>query len=271
VGQAVECIGGDVLNPTGDLVLERAVVKGAIVLYDFKVQGEVDLLDASTGAYQDDERNWPGKGRLRLQGFQYNLITARPKDAAARLRWLQLDSRDSSESYRQLAKVLSDAGDAAGAREVLMAMESKLSINEPKPLQVARWMIGYGYQPQRLGWPMMFAAGLGALIYWRAYRMSGIVPRDRDAFDSVNTKPSAAWDALLPEEYPRFHPFIYSLERTLPLVNLGQGERWHPRQPSKSSERRVGWVRWVVWFHILLGWLLATLFLAGLTGIIKHS
>jgi hypothetical protein len=50
----------------------------------------------------------------------------------------------------------------------------------------------------------------------------------------------------------------------------------HPDREAERS-RPSRWftsprfVRWFLWIHILLGWLLATLFLAGVTGIVRKD
>lgn len=81
----------------------------------------------------------------------------------------------------------------------------------------------------------------------------------------------------------------------MPLVKLGQDERWQP-DPSPSLQSRVpattrwgkfkyyvlerpipdkaispGVLRWFRWVMIVLGWVLATFFVAGLSGIIRTS
>ncbi len=103
----------------------------------------------------------------------------------------------------------------------------------------------------------------------------------------------------VPPNYPRFHPFVYSLENCVPLVKLGQAEFWAPdpgvlqreRAPATLTGRllwpRAVWnsvlrgvnylaesptfVQLLLWIQILLGWVLATLFVAGVTGIVRKD
>ena len=102
------------------------------------------------------------------------------------------------------------------------------------------------------------------------------------------------------ELYPKFNALIYSLETFVPLLKLGVGEYWMPNanrgpelqplckkkagkatnsepiskraalDPGKTPTLRVGsLLRGYYWFHIIAGWVLTTLWVGGLTGLIK--
>ena len=98
--------------------------------------------------------------------------------------------------------------------------------------------------------------------------------------------------------YSRFRPFVYSVETVFPLVKLGQANTWQPDPNIVSSQegfkslraRFVRWIRGGNWrsrfkhwtlsppflrvitlLLILIGWLLATLFLVGVTGLVRKS
>jgi hypothetical protein len=113
-----------------------------------------------------------------------------------------------------------------------------------------------------------------------------MAPTEKDAYDEFR-------EGRTPVRYQPFNPLIYSVENCIPLVKLGQDDRW---QPDPNPQRRVpavavgklsravdsmldfvvrDWavtpraLRWFRWIMIGLGWLLATFFVAGLTGIIK--
>jgi hypothetical protein len=60
---------------------------------------------------------------------------------------------------------------------------------------------------------------------------------------------------------PVFQPWIYSLDVLLPVVNLHQEEFWIPQ----------GVVRWWAWLAILAGWLLTTVVVAALSGLLKKD
>ena len=62
-----------------------------------------------------------------------------------------------------------------------------------------------------------------------------------------------------------FNAFIYSLEKFVPLLNLGIGDLWVPN-PSVPGGRLLSY--WL-YFHIITGWILTTLWVAALTGLLK--
>jgi hypothetical protein len=97
-----------------------------------------------------------------------------------------------------------------------------------------------------------------------------------------------------PDYYSQFNPLVYSIEHSFPLVNLGVKDHWAPNHAVQSDRllfhsRILRWLhdatiwnihifRWNatallrlwLWFEVPLGWLLATLFLAGFTGVVKR-
>jgi len=269
VGGDVVCDGGEFINPGGTAIeLERAVVKGAVFFrHKFRCDGLIDLRDCAANRFVDDPAAWPARGKLLLDGFAYNSIT--PNDVSKRLDWLDLDTSGSPQPYRQLAKVLQDSGNTAGATLVLKTMEAKLAAkNDWPPFRLLKSSVGYGYNPENAIWGLLLVTGFGWLLYWRCRRMGVMVPTDKDA-----------------EPHPPFNPFVYSLENTFPLVKLGQTAKWQPnpeREPPPSSpagtrmQRFRRWtksarfIRVFIWIQILLGWVLATLFVAGLSGIVHH-
>jgi hypothetical protein len=59
----------------------------------------------------------------------------------------------------------------------------------------------------------------------------------------------------------RIQPVAYAADTFLPIVDLGQQVDFTP----------TGWVRWVDWSVILLGWALTTIFVAGFTRIVRSE
>jgi hypothetical protein len=259
------------------ILLERAVIRGAVFLQAMFKAKEVDLKGASVSSLVDDRASWPTT--LGLEGFVYDRFLGGPQDAKSRLDWLKLDTSGGRQPYRQLAKVLEDSGNTDGATQVREALQAKLSAHAWPPFRLLEQSIGYGYQPQNALWGLAGLTALGALLYWRGHRMGTIAPTDKDAAQSVQSGRG------LPAYYPRFQPFVFSLENTFPLVKLGQTDKWQPDPEPKPAMRpqRNGrqsflartpsarTLRWFFWIQILLGWLLATLFLAAISGIVHHD
>lgn len=297
MGDNLECDGGIFNNPVGvALRLEHAKVAGNVFLRSgFVAHGEVDLsgariqgdlnstganfndavlnlTDASVSGIRDDRNGWPGPGKLILDGFVYGRIADGPSEAGPRLDWLALQPQKTfaTQPYLQLAKVLKAAGDEDGAATVLEAMEDKrrsyavsghvLDAVEKWPLKLT---VGYGYRPLRaFGWGVGLSV-VGWIIYRRAELARAMVPTDKDACDAFQARKE------MPPQQPRFSPAVYSIENSLPLVKLGQADKWQPDpDPTKRSARLL---RWFLWAQILLGWLLATLFIAGVSGIVHKD
>ena len=78
----------------------------------------VDLSSARVGLLLDDRESWPRPGNPLIDGLTYdNFGAGAPADARTRLQWISLESGGfRPQPYRQLAKVLADRGDDAGAR-----------------------------------------------------------------------------------------------------------------------------------------------------------
>ena len=249
----------------------------------------LDLRDAKAITFVDFPENWPAKGSLHLNGFVYSRILIRVKGkepvvlADQRLNWLERDTGSPTQPYMQFAKVLQEEGfedDATMIMEKLKARQYGRSL-----VGDLMWGIGYGYEPIRVFGYLTALTGLGWVIYRRAHLAKRITPTEKDAYDDYKTLKG------LPPHYTKFSPLIYSLENTFPLVNLGQASKWQPdplaakkkvnndspplivgllnRLRSRFDEGTgFSFLRMFLWLQILLGWILATFFVAGLAGLI---
>jgi hypothetical protein len=200
---------------------------------------------------------------LKATAFPEDLAGGYSPTASLGLAWLQRDPFHATQPYRHLARVLDDRlGDHAGATQVREALEEILSKRDDRwPVRLLRSSIGYGYRPENAIWGLGIVTAVGWLVYWRSYRMALIVPTDREAYQTF------AAEGRCPEHHPTLSPFIYSLENTFPLVKLGQTEHWQPR-PSRSGGALA--LRWFRWLQVLVGWLLAGLFAAGVARLVQR-
>jgi hypothetical protein len=204
------------------------------------------------------------------------------RNVDGRLDWLSRQQRFTPQPYRQLAKVYTYLGDEDASQRVLVQMQnlqrSEHWYQRPESWFL-RWSVGYGYHPLYAFWELVGLAGLGWIIYRRAELANSMVPTDNDAYalaKNANT---------LPPSYPRFSPLVYSIENSLPLIDLGQGARWQPDPDPRTIFTSGGswlskfdhilksptFLRRFLWVQIFLGWILATLFAAGVTGIIRKD
>ena len=243
----------------------------------------LDLRGASVNGLVDDEASWPAPGRLAIDGFVYHDFYGGPVDAASRLKWVSLGvgqhppwlvvaSGFHSQPYRELAKVLRERGDDAGAVQVLVAEEdARYSQHGTFGRSVGgliKWTIGYGHRPLfAIGWSLaVILLGWGAvLIGARAGVMAPTWPE--------NKPPDAR------KSYEELQPLLYSLDAFLPFVNLHQEHYWWPDATAtgecallgRSITVRGRTLRYYLWLQIVAGWLLSAIFIAGITGLLRND
>ncbi len=300
IGDNLECDGGVFKNAGGRaLNADRMNVQGnAMFRSGFRAEGEVRLVNAvvkgtlawtgvnhpervtlnlrngTAGAIQDDKASWPSKGKLDLDGFVYGHIANDLIDTRSRLKWLMLQEPFTPKPYRQLGKVMSDAGFDRGERRVLFEMEDRIWKEEGSAAAMLfRWplslVVGYGYYPMRALMGLAILVVLGWGVYTGARAAGAMVPKDAQAYAYFKQNGRA------PASYEPLGPFVFSVENSLPLVKLGQTDYWRPDPtPDRAGG---GWMtspRFLFGFlrlQILLGWILATLFIAGVTGIVQKD
>jgi hypothetical protein len=299
IGGNFQCDGAHFINPRDytpansselyALAADSLVVKGNVFLRrGFKVKGGVrfertgiegvfewtgldresdvmlDLRLARIGSLVDDKASWPPTGKLHLNGLVYQDLyqegSAHERD---RIEWLLRQPDFAPQPYDQLASVMKKAGKEDDAVEILIAKEWE----RPTTLSNILWkfpfgpMIGYGHRPLHALAIGFFIVALGFRVFRWAGREGLLEP----------TK----------ENLPTFNAFVYSLDVFLPVINLHQESYWLPNS-SKTEPvnvnlgrwgfrvRRPGsWVQFYFWFQIIAGWTLTTLFIAGLTGLVK--
>ena len=277
------------------LNLQGATIKDSFLWRDVRNANttRLDLTNASVGAILDDEASWPEKGNLFLDGFVYHRFVNSPTDSRERLGWLDRQREFKPQPYLQLAKFLRDMGDDRGARRVLFEMEDRWRKAQDRKWyqrclnQVLRKTIGYGLMSW---WAMAWLLGLmfvGFVLFGCGYFGGAIVPTERQAYEDFESRGKA------PPYYPQFDALAFSFEHTFPLVSLGVKDHWAPKpgppgvvpemqsvvlrsasdlQLSGHYLFRIGasqFLRYWLWFQTLVGWVLATLFVGGLTGIVR--
>jgi hypothetical protein len=288
-------IGGDLDCTTGTfskLRLGQSVVKGALLWTDVKDPNtvELDMRNASVGPLRDEERSWPSAGKLSLDGFCYSRFSRpAPTSVESRLRWLELCGQFTLQPYQQLAKVLKEAGDAEAAPLVLFQMEHRHRRSEDKGILrkakswILRWSIGYGQIPMRALWWLLALVIIGSGVYGFAYLGGIMSPSDKDAYAEFKKK------GYPPDSCPPFNPLVYSAEHSFPVINLELKDRWRVGSEPIAVKPTVNWavlrsvqktglalnspiaLRVWMWTQTVAGWVLATLFVAGLSGIVKSG
>jgi hypothetical protein len=247
----------------------------------------LDLRNARTGALWDDKQSWPAKGNLLLDGFVYeNFGDYAPKDANSRIEWLNKQYKQGQERFRpgpyeQLAKVLEKMGHNEDAIKIRIKKEEELTrlggFGWAGKLwrYILEFTIGYGYQLWR-AWLCVGAFILiGFFIFWGGHKAGVIVPMEKDAYVSGQ-------GGQLREGYPKFSflgfsflgALVYSIDMFVPVLDLRMAKYWIP-DANKSGKFlrfipvRGDFVRGYMWLHIITGWILTTLLIVGLTGLVK--
>lgn len=257
------------------LVATAANVGDVLVMHQLNLEhgAILNLSGASARGLADDEQSWPAPGRLSLDGFDYHTIgTDSPRDVRSRLRWLDLQPGFFPQPYRQLAKVMREGGDDAGAVTVLIAMEDSRLANSGVFGRIwggfLKGTIGYGHRPLlTLFWSLIVV-----LLGW--------------AFAAIGARTGVmrtTWPESVPHSleasYEEFHPLLYSLDVFLPFVDLHQEHYWWP--DARASGRfavfghgmRVSgrMLRYYLWLQVIAGWLLSAIFVAGVTGLLRND
>jgi hypothetical protein len=276
----------------GNLLLNRGTHRGTVKLsgahisrglrYDHALLFGLDLRDAVVGWIADDEKSWPEHGHLSLDGFVYNRISDGPTDAHKRMQWLERQAAFNRQPYRQLAYVLDAAGDDSGARTIQSEMQRRVWSDRRWITRPFSWLlkitIGYGYFPLRAIWLLLFLVLVGLIIYSAGYGVGSLVPNNREAYTYF------AEHCHPPPYHEPFNALAYSVENSFPVVKLGAQERWIPNPDSSGASCNLdgrftrfksiinpSLVRWVRWAQICCGWTLTTLFVGGVTGLLRRN
>lgn len=277
IGGDLACEGGQFENQNGDALnasnisvmgniylRKNCIVIGRVDLMMAHIQGTfqwrdvnhlektiLDLRLAKIGTLWDEEKGWPRKGNLYVDGLEYDRIADEsPRDSKSRIKWLGLLNQYSHQPYEQLASVLEKSGFESDAKKIRIAKNwgmfrrGKISKWEKLWLLFLGITIGFGHRRWlTLAWMALFIF-LGTLIFHN----SG--------------------DLMLPvsslQSNLNFDALGYSLDEFIPLVNIGVGDAW------KIAGYSIGsFAYYYHWIHVFAGWVLTTLLVASLTGYIK--
>jgi hypothetical protein len=190
-----------------------------------------------------------------------------------------------TQPYTQLASVYRAIGQDEQANAVLVARAERLG--ELSPMFSAHWfwygylgrLIGYGYEPFRAIKIGVAIILVGTVIFAIGGRRNLMAETKL----AENVLSQEGEPQLVSPTYPRFNPFVYSLDVFLPFVDLHQicywipGERAGSPRTSRNCLMHLGpyklkWsamLRSYLWFQTLAGWTLCTLLAAAVTGIVE--
>jgi hypothetical protein len=194
-------------------------------------------------------------------------------DSETRLRllsgWLRRQlPHYSAHPYESLAKALKAEADEDAALRILIQKEDDVGLAQNLPLWkrfwrgLLRYTVGHGYRPE---WALGLIAGfivLGTIFFGLGYRNGVVVPASTDILVQEDYQKCRK----IPDDYPAFNAFIYSIDAFIPFLDLILEHYWIPNA-------NAGWcgclLRIYLWIHIIVGWFLSTIFLTAVTGIIR--
>ncbi|MHC4396009.1 MAG: hypothetical protein ACYS1A_10185 [Planctomycetota bacterium] len=266
--QSNENISEKKIGIDGRVLLSGAEIKGSFVWCKVASPEKVslDLRFSKIGSLWDEKKSWPEKDKLLLHGFIYNEISDKaPRDARTRKEWLSRQSNFMPQPYEQLAKVLKEGGYESNAKEILIAKEKAKS----KELKWYEWLphvlygllVGYGYRPWRAFLIGLIVIVVGGFLFSAGFQAASMTPVKNS------------------DNHPEFHAFVYSLDVFLPVIDLHQANYWLPDSmkdfklniSEKISINVSGKTLWYyVWIEIAAGWVLTTLLVVSLTGLIRR-
>jgi hypothetical protein len=233
--------GAHLINPdSAALVADGITVIGEVFCDDgFQAEGEIRLSRGRIRALRDDPMAWPA--RLTLDGLTYSDLVPYLQ-SRQRLKWLRHMQAYRAQPYEELAAYYRRLGHDEQARRVLLGKLRMRTRERPWWAQFGGhfqdFIAGYGYAPGRAA-AWLAAAFIGGWIYFCLNRPVPVKPQDR----------------------PRFHAALYTLDLILPAPGLGQEQAWTPHDNSLVFAAMLQ----------IIGWLLTIAVVASITRVLSRS
>lgn len=178
-----------------------------------------------------------------------------------------------AEPWKELARVYESMGQREDAR-FLRRMAARLTTRATRGWsRVGRSLygafVGYGYRPGLVVpwivvlWVSAFGLASSYPDDFRPTNPSAVAVTIPDSSGGSHTVPVTGASENLPEGYPKFSPELIALDTSIPPIASGQSTAW------RVTENQV--LAGTLGVFKTLGWALAALFLASLTGIIRKD
>ena len=253
-----------------------------------QVFGHVILEHAAVGRLTDNWADaplarsesgfWPPNGRLRLDGLTYTTIGgSQPVSVGQRLKWIRSQysapkddaTNFATQPYELLANVYQQAGQDTEARTVALARRRDLRrFGNLTWYRVAlNWLldktIQYGYQTWRAILALAVVYVAAVVIFWTAQHHGNLIVPLMETASGHQPPPVTQCTT----SYPCFYPAGYAIDTVIPLINVHQATYWGPNGEATWGHALVVFT----WVDTALGWALATLAVAGYTGLVRNS
>lgn len=259
----------------------------------FHVEGTLTVADWIRWLHRDGQQRKTFWHRLYGRIIAMPLNTRRWLVRAAR-RMKSLPEKDEVQArrftpqpYEQLAAVLRKMGHERDARHVMI----EKNLDRARSTRVFRqgwwWyncfgrLIGYGYEPWRAFAGSVALVLFGTFLFQVGAEHGLMSPAKESAYVKKNgaliiVDTQVNEERKLSEEYPPFNEFVYSLESFTPLLKLDQSANWTPNSNRDAFQigpytfpLSGGFLRYYLYFHIVMGWLLTSLWVGAVTGLVK--
>jgi hypothetical protein len=262
------------------------------------------FLNTTIDQLERQTRTWPSQNNLLLHGFTFDELDVEADlTAQTQIDWIKTQPQDpfGSQAYEQMAKVFRDMGLKEEAIKVMIAKNNGYArhahgVEEIGWYDVLGPRIAFGYRSFNAFYASLAMIALGYCVFRDGKRRGVVIPtKRRDAYEDKDQ---------VHERYPNFSPFIYSLETFIPLVKMGVAEYWMPNANQGKewpglrqlilkfavnilfgrprywfhrlnyrfkfpSVKAGAWFRIYLFLHIAFGWFFTSLWVAGLTGLIR--
>jgi hypothetical protein len=227
----------------GDVTLDGAHIDGAMQFASaqWSDDGILSLRNSRLDVIPSLLDPWPNK--LDLDGLTYRSISAPPKALSSPSTsnvgedfnsWFDKLVQYSRQPYEQLATVVQTQGDTDRATAIRYSARERERREAPSLwLKLLDSVVGYGYYPQKSFRWVAFFVILGAVVL----RVTGEGPKNGMPFG-----------------------LAYSFDMLLPIVRL--------REKHYSIDL-AGPARYYFYVHRIMGWVLASFLVAGLSGFTK--
>ena len=291
-------IGGNLLfqgAKVAKVICQNTVIKGDMYWQYIEKSKDIylNLIGARVKNLRDDKKSWPEEGNLELDGLVYEELTLNestsveaikanlfsrelPLVAKERIAWIMLqkpERRTEPQPWMQLRDLLERKGDRKGAKYVLRRFRCLQAQKSWIPWRWLRMAFAWLEEnPLRIGYSIALTLLIGTSIFTLGGSKQAMI-------ETVRYQPNAITDnggvKLVSSLYPKYQPFVYTLENAVPLIKLGMDEKWAPnpspefRQPWYPRIHFLyflsdyGWLNFWRWALIVGGWVQATIFAAA--------
>ena len=299
IGGDLSCTDGTFHNSGGcALNAGNAKIGGSLTWQKMSGDGFVILSRANADVLDDDMESWKPFNFV-LGGFTYNQFAAHA-DAESRIKWLADHSDGGTLSpslYEQAAKVLRSMGKDIDAWDIerekrRLEREERDSQNALRvPLWRRLWGRGidaltdFVYRPWKTLGAAVLVVVAGACLFNFADDNGRMVPHQpvvlanaeyREATNSPcaefkcppEKRPTELVKRLFPD-YPEFNALVYSADVFIPFFALHQEPYWYPNPSGSDREILLLILPFWYWLEIGAGWVLTSLFLLSITGLLR--